>query len=105
VEERHKEFKKCRKVIKTWLKKGRAEAQKIPGAKKYIRNLEANHYVTFDGSELFVENVTGVTVPLMVLCGTGYVKRVETNKGYIFIPKPGAEKYFADILPRGHISL
>jgi hypothetical protein len=101
MEERHKEFRKCRKVIKTWLKKGRAEAQKIPGAKNYIRNLEANHYVTFDGSQLFVEEFTDVTVPLMVLCGTGYVKREETKIGYIYIPKPDAEKYFADILPSG----
>ncbi|UCE38534.1 MAG: hypothetical protein JSW00_04705 [Thermoplasmata archaeon] len=82
------------------MKKGRAEAQKIPGAKKYIWNLEANHYVTFDGSQLFVEEFTDVTVPLMVLCGTGYVKREETEIGYIYIPNGDYRKFFADILPR-----
>ena len=100
MEEREKEYKKCRKVIKTWLKNGRARAEKLPDAEKYIRNLEANHYVTFDGSELFVDEVLGVTVPLMVLCATGYVKRVETNEGYIFIPNGDYKKFFADILPR-----
>ena len=100
LKERYRELKKCKKVIKTWLKKGRAKAEELPDAKKYIRNLEANHYVTYDGSELYVDEFTDVTVPLMALCGAGFVKREETRIGYIYIPTPDAEKYYADILPR-----
>ena len=77
VDDHDEIIKKCRRVIYTWLEKGRKEAEKILGSDEIIRNLAKNNYVSDDGSELIVEEFTDMPMTLMVLCGADYVKRVE----------------------------